>query len=150
VLHSTRAMRPSKSWLSTNIRSNRTPSRAIQPKDTCKWSKLCRKKSVITKANTHPDFASNHLSLIGYWKKIRNTAINDWSTMKFVKNKRLFSLPFLVIPRAWSCTSLTPRFLWLASSLVATTNVSLSSVMFLSPNSHPCCKWTDSPPLVAK
>lgn len=66
VLHSTRAMTPSKSSLSANIRSSRTPIRAIQPRDRFKCGTLCRKKSVITKISTNPDFTSSHLSLIGY------------------------------------------------------------------------------------
>lgn len=66
VLHSTRAIRPSKSLLSANIKSNRTPIKAVQPKDKFNWGTLCRKKSVITKISTNPDFVSNHLSLIGY------------------------------------------------------------------------------------
>lgn len=66
VLHSTRAIRPSKSSLSANINNKRTPNKAVQPSDKCRFGILCRKNNVITKINVNPDFASNHLSRIGY------------------------------------------------------------------------------------
>ena len=66
VLHSTRAMRPSKSSLSAKINNKRTPNKAVQPSDKCRFGKLCRKNSAITKINVNPDFTNNHLSRIGY------------------------------------------------------------------------------------
>lgn len=68
VLHSTRAIRPSRSSLSAKISNKRTPTKAVQPNDKCKFGILCRKKRVITIDNVKPDFTSNHLSRIGYCK----------------------------------------------------------------------------------
>lgn len=71
VLHSTRAIKPSKSSLSAKINNKRTPNRAVQPNDKCRFGTLCTKNNVITKINVNPDFTNNHLSRIGYCDKIK-------------------------------------------------------------------------------
>lgn len=71
VLHSTRAIRPSKSSLSATINNKRTPNKAVQPNDKCKFGTLCTKNNVITKIKVNPDFTNNHLSRIGYCNKIK-------------------------------------------------------------------------------
>lgn len=98
VLHSTRAIRPSKSSLSAKINSNRTPNRAVQPNDKCRFGTLCTKNNVITKINVNPDFTNSHLSLIGYCNKINIEYV--YIQLRY-DNKYIFNiLPFPEVPRA--------------------------------------------------